>query len=411
MLTTTMKKKTTFTLISIFSFLMLFAQLKPNTDYIKENTYYFEVNESNIEGKGAAILQKSIEESQFFILGEEHFSAQISKFTNAIIPILANHNYKYFVAEIGPNSATKITSLIKSGKSLYNFNTKVNDYVGEIPVPFFEGKEDEIFFKNAINNGFEFWGIDQEYLTAQIFLIDEIYNLSKNKSSLESSYNKAKAYLIRETKKGVQDYKYELFTELLKSSVVNKFFKNTDTTNLKSQKIITDLRDSWEVYRLREVKDYYSSLHKRLNIMQNNFTDYYSKAKKNDVLPKAIIKIGGKHASKGRSLDNIFDIGNFAMELANFNNKKSTTVLMFPSSYLNDDGSIDNNIDTEDEVFIRPLIDIANEKWILIDLNKIEAFSWKNIIEYKSLKDYMYRFDYLIITPPSKAATPNYRKL
>lgn len=405
-----MKKETTFTLIGIFSFLISFAQQKSDTDYIKENTYYFEVNESNIEGKGAAILQKSIEESQFFVLGEEHFSAQISKFTNAIIPILANQNYKYFVAEIGPNSATKIASLIKLGKSLYNFNTEVNDFVGEIPVPFFDGKEDESFLKNAINNGFELWGIDQEYLTAQIFLIDEMYNLSKNKSSLESSYKEAKVYLTNETKKSMLNDDYKLFTELLKSSIVNQFFKKTDTTNLKIQKIITDLKDSWEVYRLREVNDYYSSLHKRLNIMQSNFTDYYSKAKEVDALPKAIIKIGGKHASKGRSLDNIFDIGNFAMELANFNNKKSTTVLMFPSSYLNDDGSTDNNIDKEDEVFIRPLINKANEKWILIDLKKIEEFSWKNKIEYKSLKDYMYRFDYLIITPPSKSQIPNYRK-
>lgn len=98
------------------------------------------------------------------------------------------------------------------------------------------------------------------------------------------------------------------------------------------------------------------------------------------------------------------------MELANFNGKKSTAVLMFPSAYLNDDGSIDNNIDKEDEAFIRPLINAAKEKWILIDLKKIEAISWKNKIEYASLKDYMYRFDYLIITPPSKSQIPNYEE-
>lgn len=144
--------------------------------------------------------------------------------------------------------------------------------------------------------------------------------------------------------------------------------------------------------------------------MQNNFTDYYSQALEIDTLPKAIIKIGGKHASKGRSHDNIFDIGNFIMEFANFNRKKSTTVLIFPSAYLNDDGTTDSNIDKGDEVFIRPLIDKANEKWILIDLKKIEEFSWKNKIEYESLKDYMYRFDYLIITPPSKLTTLNYKK-
>jgi hypothetical protein len=124
-----MTKKTIFTLISIFSFLISFAQLETDIGYIKENTYYFEINKSKIKGKGAEVLKKSIKESQFFILGEEHFSAKVSEFTNAIIPILIEVNYKYFVAEIGPHSATKITNLIETEKSLYNFNTKINGLV------------------------------------------------------------------------------------------------------------------------------------------------------------------------------------------------------------------------------------------------------------------------------------------
>ena len=403
-----MTKNTIFTIISILSFLISFAQLKTNIDYVKNNTYFFEINKSKIEGTGVSILSNSIKESQFFILGEEHFSARVSEFTNAIIPILSQENYKYFAAEIGPNSAVKIYDLIKQNQSLYKFNSKVNDLVGEIPIPFFDGKEDEVFLKNVIDNGFEIWGIDQEYLTSQVFLIDEIYKLSNNKHDLYDSYKKTKKYLITETKKSIKKNKYKVFTKLSNSLIVKEFFKNTEPTNSKIQKIISDLRKSWEVYRLREVRDYYSSLHSRLDIMQSNFINYYSKATRIDTFPKVLIKIGGKHASKGRSHDNIFDIGNFVMELANFNRKKSTSVLIFPSAYLNDDGSMENNIDKDDEVFIRPLINEANGKWILIDLKKIEEYSWKNKIEYESLKDYMYRFDYLILTPPSKSTTLNY---
>jgi hypothetical protein len=193
------------------------------------------------------------------------------------------------------------------------------------------------------------------------------------------------------------------------TSIVDHFFENIELNNTKAHKIISDLRDSWEVYRLREVKDNYTSLHKRLNIMQNNFKNYYNKALKIDSLPKAIVKIGGVHASKGRTVDNIFDMGNLLMELANYNGGKSTTALIIPSAHLNDDGTIENNVDKEDEVFIRPLINEAKGKWILIDLKKIEKFSWKHKIEFKSLKDYMYRFDYLIITPPSKFTELNYK--
>ncbi len=196
LLATIMTKKITFTLISAFSILLSFAQSKTELNYIKGNTYYFEIEESNVVGKGADILNESIGKSQFFILGEEHFSAKVSEFTNAIIPILAKENYKYFVAEIGPNSANIISNVIKENKSLYEFNSQTNDLVGEVPVPFFDGKEDEVFLKNALNRGFELWGIDQEYLTSQIFLIDEIYNLSENKSKLYTSYKKTKEYPI-----------------------------------------------------------------------------------------------------------------------------------------------------------------------------------------------------------------------
>lgn len=402
--------KKIFALISIWSTLSCFAQTESRIDYVKENTYYFEINKSNIEGEGANILQNSIKESQFFILGEEHFSAKVSEFTSAIIPILAKENYKYFVAEIGPNSATKISDIIKENKSLYEFNSKTYNLVGEVPVPFFDGKEDEAFLKSALDKGFELWGIDQEYLTSHVFLIDEIYKLSKNKTELYDFYHQAKDFIIIETKKYWDKYtNCKLFTELSNSSIVNHFFQNTEPTNSKVQKIISDLKDSWEVYRLIEINNIYSSYHKRVNMLKNNFIDYYSQAVKTDTLPKAIVKIGGVHASKGKSLHNIFDIENFTMELANFNRKKSTSVLIFPSAYLNNDGSIENNIDEKDEIFIRPLINNAKGKWIIIDLKKIEEYSWKNKIEYKSLIEYMNRFDYLILTPPSKSTTLNFK--
>lgn len=390
----------------LFSFQWSFAQA--DDDYVKANTYYFEVSDSDINGEGADILKQSIEASQFFILGEEHFSAKISQFTNAIIPSLAAANYKYFAAEIGPNSATKITNVMAEKGSLYDFNTEIYRLIGDIPVPFFDGKEDEVFLKNALNSGLAIWGIDQEFLTAQVFLIDEIFELSKNKTEIRSSYKKVKTYLIETSQYENNDP--NLFTKFTNSTLINQFFESTDPDNADVQKIIADLRESWEVYRLREVKDYYTSLHKRLEIMQNNFIDYYTEALKIDALPKAIIKIGGVHASKGRSVDNIYDIGNFVMELANYNRQQSTSALIYPIAYLNDDGSIDNNINEKDAAYIQPLIDESDGQWILIDLKKIAQYSWKNKIEYASLKEYMYRFDYLILTPPSKSTIFNYKE-
>ena len=383
-------RKTTFILI-IQTFLIsnLFSQEKTDSDLIKESTFYFEIKENNPNGEGFDVLKKEIEKAQFVILGEEHFSAKVSEFTNSIVNTLTKNQFKYFAAEIGPNSADEISTIIEEENSLYNFNTKVNGLVGEVPIPFFDGKEDEVFLKSFLGNNFEIWGIDQEYLTSQVFLIDRLYQSSNKSKKTETAYINAKDFIISETKKSRQDRKYKIFTSLLNSSEINHFFGNLKNKNEKSNKIISDLKKSWEVYKLREDKDLYGSIHKRLNIMQENFINYYNTALQKENLPKVFLKIGGVHASKGKSHHNVYDIGNFMMELANYNKRKSLHILIFPSAYFNKDGTISKNIEKEDEELFNSVIDFKSNKWTLIDLKNLEKSSWIYKIESKSLKDYM----------------------
>lgn len=281
-----MRTKTVIILIQTFFISNLFSQEKTDIELLKENTYYFEIEQNKPKGVGFDIIKKEIENVQFVILGEEHFSAKISEFTNAIVYLLTKNQFKYFAAEIGPNSANEMLNTLKKENSLYSFNTKVNNLVNEIPFPFFDGIEDEVFLKSFLKNNFEVWGIDQEYLTSQVFLIDRLYQLSNKSKNTKTNYKNAKKFIISETKKRYQDRKYKAFTSLLNSSEINLFFDILNDKNIKSQKIISDLKKSWEVYKLREDKDFYGSLHKRQNIMQENFINYYNTALQKEKLPK-----------------------------------------------------------------------------------------------------------------------------
>ncbi|KGO78804.1 hypothetical protein Q763_16590 [Flavobacterium beibuense F44-8] len=405
-----MKKKILMLFIPIIFISNLFSQVKTDVDLIKDNTFYFKIEEGNSFGEGFDILKKEICNSQFVILGEEHFSAKVSEFTNSIIPALSENGFKYFAAEIGSNSANIITELIKNNENLYDFNTRVNNLVGEIPIPFFDGEEDEVFLKSFLKNDFEIWGLDQEYLTSQVFLIDRLYQLSNKSAKLQSVYLIAKEFIISETKKGRNDKKYKVFTTLLNSEITNGFFEKLNKEDKETSKIISDLKKSWEIYSLREKNDLYGSIHERLKVMQDNFISNYNRALKTEKQPKVFMKIGGVHASKGRSHHNIYDIGNFLMELANFNDSKSVHILIFPSAYLNNDGTISENIEKEDEQIFNPVVDFESNKWTLIDLRSIEKSSWNYKIQSESLKDYMYRFDYIVLTPASKQTKLNYKK-
>lgn len=396
--------------IHLMTISSLFSQGVKDDELLKTNTYYFEILEGEAYGKGFEILKNQIKNSQFVVLGEEHFSARVSEFTYALVPALTKNEFKYFAAEIGSNTAKELSELIKSKQSLYDFNTQNYNLVGEVPIPFFDGKEDEVFLKAFMENEFELWGIDQEYFTSQIFLFDKLFSLSNNPKQLEQLYFDAKEFAVSATKKSMQDRKYKLFASLLHSEEINDYFNALDHRKFEINKIIDDLKKSWEVYKAFEENEQYINIHKRLHIMQENFTKYYHKAMEVEALPKAFVKIGGVHASKGRSHHNIYDIGNFIMELANFNQQKSTHILIFPCAHINYDGKISSNIDEEDEALFSSIIDLNSEKWTLIDLKSIEKSSWKNKIESESLKDYMYRFDYMILTPASKQTELNYSK-
>lgn len=389
------------TVLNLLSF-NISAQEQTDKGLVEKHSYYFDIVNNKPSGIGFDLIEESIKNSQFIFLGEEHFSARVSEFTKAIVPSLAKNKFKHFAAEIGPNSAEELTKVIKQDNSLFNFNSYTYKLVGEIPVPFFDGKEDEVFLKSFIANGFELCGLDQEYLSSHIFLFDELYELSKNKEQIKSWYESAKDFAVNESKRDRADNKYKIFTSFLSSKEISDFFDKLDKTDHKTQKIISDLKKSWEVYKLREDNDYFLSFKKRLKIMQYNFIDYYNKALQEENLPKFFIKIGGVHASKARNQDNICDIGNFVMELANFNKQKSTHILIFPSAYINKDGTISSNIEKEEECLFNTVLEKSNDKWVVIDLKNIEKASWRYKIKSEILKKYMYSYDYMILTPATK---------
>ena len=300
-----------------------------------------------IIGNGADLLIQKISESQFLLLGEEHFASEISILTNILLPILSENNYKYFAVEIGPNSAKKLVSEIKKKGQLYDFNTEYYKLSGEIPIPFFDGKEDETFLKTALNNDFQIWGIDQEYLSAQFFLFKEIFELSDNKNEIEKHYLAAYSYMLSEFKKYWIDEDYKIFEKYHNSNEINSFFKSTDKNNIQIQKIITDLKKSWSIYQLNDIHLYRNSWENRITNLKSNFSKYYKKAINNDTLPKVFVKMGAVHLSNGLNSYGYYDIGNMMKELSNFNQTKSTSIICISRYYKGENNEITDDLKSD----------------------------------------------------------------
>ena len=345
--------------ILLFSILSttIFSQEKLKSSDISEFAYTFELINNNIVGEGAKKLEIKISESQFLLLGEQHYSPEISEFTNAILPKLKSSNFKYFAVETGPNSTKKMITIIKDKKSLFEFNTEFYSNYKDIPIPFFDGKKDELFLKTAINENFEIWGIDQEFLSSQLFLIDEIYNLSDKKYSIKPYYNTAKQFLIEEFKKDKQNKNYPMFTNLLESSILESFFEKCKTKE--QNKIITDLIASWKIYALNEVKKYNENNFTRMKYMKRKFGENYKVALKTDSLPKVFVKMGSMHLARGKNWLGIYDLGNMLKELSYFNGTQSTSINCFARYSQDTDGTVYDYLDEEDGKAYQPILELA----------------------------------------------------
>ncbi|SFH98071.1 hypothetical protein [Halpernia frigidisoli] len=371
-------------------------------------TSTIEISNGKVTGTGAEKLENEIKTSQFFMLGEEHFSPQISQLTNVLLPIFKRNGYDNFALEVGPLSAKKLQTKIKIHSSLFEFNHSFYSKYNEIPIPFFDGTLDEVFLKTALNNNFKLWGLDQEYLSAHLFLIDDIYQLSSDKRLLKTFYDQAKTFIKEEFNKENEDEDYPTFTNLLNAEEIKQFFNKCKSK--KQKEIISEIIKSWEIYKLNETKEYNTSNVTRMENMKRNFAYDYKNAQKNNNLPKVLIKTGAMHLGYGKSWLGIYDLGNMVNELAYFNNTKSTSINCFSRYSENEDGSIYDFKDDEYGKNLSLILELATkDKWTLLDTKKIIELSRKRKVKLNNDLDFILsRYDYILFAPLKTKMKKNY---
>jgi hypothetical protein len=401
--------KKIFTLSLILSSSLIYSQKELNATDVDKFCYKFKIENEKIVGNSYEILNNRISKSQFVLLGENHFVSEISLFTNSLIPMLAKNNFKYFIAEIGPNSVKKLVSEIQKKGQLFDFNTKNHELTGEIPIPFFDGKEDELFLKTALKNNFKISGIDQEYLSSQFFLFEEILELSKNKKTITPAYQIATGFMLSEFKEFWKDPNHKVFEKYINSKEINTFFELTNKENTQIQAIISDLKISWQIYRLYQERLGKESNNLRIQNMKTNFSKYYKETAKKDDLPKMFVKMGAAHLSNGLSIFGYYDLGNMIKELSHFNQTTSTSILCM-SRFRMKDNQITDELSAENPLNI--ILEKGNkEEWTLINNVELLNYCYKEKINVNSeLKKELERFDFILIPPVVHPMKMNYKK-
>jgi hypothetical protein len=367
-------------------------------------TYPFNIENNQLIGLGADTLKNVIRESQFFMLGEEHFSPQISELTNVLLPYFSSNGYKNFALEVGPFTAKIIQREIKFKKSLYQFNSSFYAKYKDVPIPFFDGTKDDEFIKTALKNNFKLWGLDQEYITAPLFLLDEINRNAKDSISTKELYNNAKEYLTQQLRSFNSEKENQYFEMFDNDNDFTKYIKQCN--NPKQKEIIEALSISMDIYKQQN----WNGNQVRMEYMKRNFSYNFKIAQKKDSFPKVLIKMGSMHLGWGKSWLGIYDLGNMINELANYNDTKSVSINCFSRYIEEENGTISDYMSDQEGKKLSLILELATkDSWTLVDNKKIIELTRNRKIKLNNdLNFLLSRYDYILFAPLKTKVKNNY---
>lgn len=367
---------------------------------IAKSVNYFDINDGSFKGDGFDILKQQIASSKFFVLGENHHSTQVSKLTEALVPILDKSGYKAVAFEVGPLSAEKLKELSQipdaTQTRLKAFNSKYfTPSLGMSAIPMFNAVPDAAFLKAFAQTDMEIWGIDQEFIFSVLFLGDDLVESKLN----NPNYEEIKAAWTKAKETAEAEF------ENMSGNILTKIFTHPDYQNFEKMFDPDDQYAQEVLKRLHETMTIYESPHVvRVDYIRSSFLRNYEAFEKGHQDARYFIKIGYRHAATTNYSHGTYDLGALTQEIANIENAKSTNVII-PRA-------------THDDKDYRDLVpSLLNfhkkDSWTIIDLKKLRndlnsnKFQIITHPDYQQLNSMIMGFDLLLIPPVDKKPIDN----
>ena len=336
-----------------------------------------------------------------------HQSQQLSYFMVGLLELLKEKGFGHLALELGPNSAEILQNIsITPGDVESEIKRLNNDYGKKsgfkIPIIFADKIEDALFIGKASGLGYSFWGLDQEFAYSYEMHLDNIFkSVNSPSSELEQLYLECKE-LVR---KSIFKNKISGITNncwYQQNETIENFFEKFKD-NLKAQKIIQDLKITWDIYCKSETGQ--GSNQQRADYMKHNFDSLYSLASQKETSPKVLVKLGGVHLTHGLSPFRVDDMGKHLHEKSA---SKGTGFLSIRHLITYRNGK--SNIGRSGWKGVGMFLELGRkDQWTLVDLRlfRDKVLSGELTTNEKYLHE-LTSYDLLLIPPKDKIGTLNY---
>lgn len=286
------------------------------------------MSDAGFSGDGAAILGSAVRESRFVLLGEDHFSREIPRFTALVCDLMKPDAY---AVEAGPDAAAFVTSVLRSPTRTKQIAERARRYPNNMA--FLDAVEENETAAHCAEVSrsphFALWGLDQEFLGATGTLLEAMLATRPGPAAGAAIANlQAREKLASEKARASGDP--GPLTLLSASPADLKPLADAVAAdgNDATRMLLDELLVSRHIYRLN-AEGSPDSNSGRAQLFKQHFLAEYAATAKQIAAPRVLFKFGDNHSGKGFSPLQVRDIGNFVAEFADGEKARSLHVMVF----------------------------------------------------------------------------------
>lgn len=367
------------------------AQSKLNFDSLLTANVLTFKGGGQFSGKGWDKLLEKSKRTNYVMIGEDHFIAEVPLFTQAFAAQYKPDNYicevDKWMMEIFASKITKSTQAQLDAWVTSNYNG----------FSFFQKKNEFDMMRAMLNQKVNLIGIEQVGLMSTTIIYQYLSETGSPKNKKLYEMMRDSSFVTNE--KFFADTKHPFF-------MITPLFKTTmaklDKASMKPDELaLTEAL-------VRSAGIYETGSHReRIKLMQENLMALYPQTLKGK---KNLFKFGANHTMKGESYIPVYDIGTTGNILAQAEHQDSYHILILPragkqAGFLS--GSQD--INTKEGIFAalwQYLDKSSKTEWTMIDLEPIRAAIRRNEIDITDvmLRKTLMGYDALVVIPEASAA-------
>jgi hypothetical protein len=287
-------------------------------DRIAGLRYSLSVSGGRLAGTGAAVLVDATRGAHFVMVGEDHGTAEIPRFCDALFASLVPFGFQTAVVETGPLAAAQISRWIRSPQGEREFTTFERKYPGT--TAFYGWSGEYAFLRDAyIATGgkLRVWGIDQElmgspgYILTLILATDPGPRTTRLARDLLALNN---ADYAAASTSGSPGDTFLMKTAPQQLTALEASLRLDGSTRARS--LAKSLIDTYRIYADCCNARAAQSNRARALLMKQTLVSYLRGASPGGVPPKLFFKFGEEHMYRGFNVIRSNDVGNMVSELA-----------------------------------------------------------------------------------------------